>query len=99
MKGHPGGDEHSRHMIALSGLAKRAKWLDMGAGAGETVRLLRSMGYDACGIDLHPGSEDVMQGDYLAAPYEDGSFEMSLYDARFKVCKNITREQKNVAYL
>lgn len=91
MNRHPGGEEHSRHMIALAGLAKASKWLDMGAGAGETVRLLRTMGYEACGIDLHPGSEDVMQGDYLAAPYDDGSFDGIISQCSFYVSGDVPR--------
>ena len=45
MLGHPGGEEHSRYLIELSFLSPPARWLDMGAGDGSTVRLLRSLGY------------------------------------------------------
>mgnify|MGYP000809977585 CR=1 FL=1 len=51
MNGHLGGTQNTLHIIALSRLAPPAKILDMGAGAGETVGLLRDMGYDARGID------------------------------------------------
>lgn len=44
MRGHPGGEENSRRMIALSGLAPGASILDLGAGAGETVALLQRAG-------------------------------------------------------
>ena len=50
MNGHLGGTQNTLHIIALSRLAPPAKILDMGAGAGETVGLLRDMGYDARGI-------------------------------------------------
>jgi len=75
MLGHPGGEKHSRYLIELSFLDKGSKWLDMGAGDGSTVRLLQSLGYGAQGIDLAPRGEDVEQGDYLHAPYADGSFD------------------------
>ena len=52
MLGHPGGEQHSRYLIELAFLEKGTKWLDMGAGDGGTVRLLRSLGYCAEGIDL-----------------------------------------------
>ena len=54
MLGHPGGQEHSRYLIELSFLPPPAKWLDMGAGDGSTVRLLKSLGYEAEGIDFEP---------------------------------------------
>ena len=84
MNGHPGGEQHRRYLIELAFLDLPAKWLDMGAGDGSTVRLLRSLGYEAEGIDLAPWGKDVAQGDYLCAPYADGSFdsiisECSLY--------------------
>ena len=37
MQGHPGGEEHSRYLIELSFVEPPARWLDMGAGAGDTV--------------------------------------------------------------
>ena len=59
MLGHPGGEQHSRYLIELAFLPKGTKWLDMGAGDGSTVRLLRSIGYCAEGIDLEPRGKDV----------------------------------------
>ena len=64
MLGHPGGEKHSRYLIELSFLTPPAKWLDMGAGDGETVNLLRSLGFEAEGIDLSPRGENVTQGDF-----------------------------------
>ena len=66
MNGHLGGTQNTLHIIALSRLAPPAKILDMGAGAGETVGLLRDMGYDARGIDIRPGS-DMRRGISSAA--------------------------------
>ena len=89
MLGHPGGEKHSRYLIELSFLEKPARWLDMGAGDGSTVRLLRSLGYEAEGIDLFPRGEAVMQGDYLKAPYEDGSFDGILSQCSFYVSNDV----------
>ena len=75
MDRHPGGEENTGYMIELSGLKAPARWLDMGAGAGDTLRLLRSLGYEAEGIDLEPRGEDVTMGDYLSAAYADESFD------------------------
>lgn len=85
MKGHPGGQEHSRYLIELAFLDAPCKWLDMGAGSGETVRLLRSLGYEAQGIDLAPRGEDVEQGDFLHTPYESGSFDGIISQCSFYV--------------
>lgn len=75
MNGHLGGTQNTLHIIALSRLAPPAKILDMGAGAGETVGLLRDMGYDARGIDIRPGSDMVEKGDFLRCPYPDAAFD------------------------
>ncbi len=65
MNAHPGGSAHTRRMLELAFLPPDARILDLGAGAGETVELLRSLGYDAEGIDLVPRSDTVQQGDLL----------------------------------
>lgn len=75
MNGHPGGETHSRYLIELAFLEKKSRWLDMGAGDGSTVQLLRSLGYEATGIDLNPRGKAVVQGDYLHAPYAASSFD------------------------
>lgn len=83
MNSHPGGAEHTRRMLALAGLPQRARVLDMGAGAGETVTLLREAGYAAEGVDLQPRSELVMQGSFLHTDYPDGSFDAVLSQCAF----------------
>ena len=72
---HPGGEKHSRYLIELAFLEAPCKWLDMGAGDGETVRLLCSLGYSAEGIDLAPRGKDVTRGNFLEAPWQDGFFD------------------------
>lgn len=89
MLGHPGGEEHSRYLIELSFLPPPARWLDMGAGDGSTVRLLKSLGYEAEGIDLHPRGEHVTAGDYLHPPYEPGYFDGIVSQCSFYVSGNV----------
>ena len=85
MKSHPGGEEHSRRMLALASLPAGASVVDLGAGAGETLALLRGLGYAACGIDLSPRAETVARGDLLRAPYPDGSFDAAISQCAFFV--------------
>lgn len=85
MNGHLGGTQNTLHIIALSRLAPPAKILDMGAGAGETVGLLRDMGYDARGIDIRPGNDMVEKGDFLRCPYPDAAFDGIISQCAFFV--------------
>ena len=89
MLGHPGGDDHSRYLIELSFLTPPAKWLDMGAGDGETVRLLRELGFEAEGIDLAPRSDDVTEGDFLHTFLSEGSFDGVLSQCAFYVSGDV----------
>ena len=85
MLGHPGGEKHSRYLIELAFLEKGAKWLDMGAGDGSAVRLLRNLGYAAEGIDLEPRGKDVVRGNYLDSPWQEGFFDGILSQCSFYV--------------
>ena len=85
MKSHPGAEAHTRHMLALAGLPKGARVLDMGAGAGEALAILREYGFDARGIDLEPRSADVERADFLHAPFPDASFDAVLSQCAFFV--------------
>ena len=89
MNGHPGGSLHTRRMLELSGLGNGARILDMGAGAGEAVALLRSLGYDAAGIDLEPRSALVRKGDMLFTGFESGSFVAILSQCDFTVSGDV----------
>ena len=80
---HPGGDEHTLRMISLAKLPAGARILDLGAGEGEAVKLLRGLGYAAEGLDLKPGGPDVRQGNLLYAPWPDGSFDAILSQCAF----------------
>ena len=99
MLGHPGGEQHSRYLIELTFLEKETKWLDMGAGDGETVRLLRSLGYCAEGIDLEPRGKDVHRGNYLEAPWQDGFFDGIISQCSFYVGGEVSDALKEAARL
>lgn len=93
---HPGGTALTGRLLALSemteaGAASGAagKALDLGAGAGESVRYLRALGYEAEGIDLdgRAGSEDeVTAGDMTALPYADACFDLCVAECSVSVC-------------
>ena len=85
MKSHPGGEEKTRRLIELAALSPGASVLDMGAGAGETLALLRSLGYAAEGIDLAPRADGVERCDFLHTEYPDGSFDAVLGECAFFV--------------
>ena len=75
MNGHPGGREHTCRMLVLAELPHGARILDLGAGAGEAVKLMNESGFHAEGIDLAPRAEWIRKGDLLHAPFPDGSFD------------------------
>ena len=85
MKGHPGGEEHTRRMTELAALLPGSRVLDMGAGAGGTVRLLNALGFYAHGIDIAPRGENVERGDMLHTQYPDGSFDGVISQCAFFV--------------
>ena len=89
MNSHPGGAEHTRRLLELAALPSGARVLDMGAGAGETLALLRERGFDALGIDLSPRSPQVLRGDLHAAPFPDGSFDAVISQCAFFVSGNV----------
>ena len=99
MLGHPGGEQHSRYLIELSFLDKGSKWLDMGAGDGETVRLLRTLGYSAEGIDLEPRGKDVHRGNFLESPWQDDFFDGILSQCSFYVGGDVPGALKEAARL
>ena len=88
MNGHPGGEAHTRRMLELARLSPGARILDLGARAGETVALLRALGFRAEGIDLAPRSPLVARGDLLHSAYPDGSFDAVISQCAFFVSGN-----------
>lgn len=97
MLGHPGGEKHTRYLIELAFLEQGCRWLDMGAGDGETVRILRSIGYEAQGIDLAPRGEDVTRGDYLNAPYAGEAFDGIISQCSFYVSGDVSGALKEAS--
>ena len=89
MNGHPGGIEHTRRMLMLADLPAGASILDMGAGSGEAIKLLRNAGYEATGIDLEPRGEGVEQGSFLHTPYPGGCFDAVLSQCAFFVSGDV----------
>lgn len=85
MKSHPGGEAHTLRLLELAGLREGDTVLDMGAGDGEAVSFMRSMGIAARGIDIDPRSMAVEQGDLLKTSFPDESFDAVLSQCSFFV--------------
>ena len=68
MNRHPGGEAQTLHLLENIEWKKEMKALDLGAGEGDTVRILKSFGLDAHGVDLFPRSSDVETGNFLHHP-------------------------------
>ena len=90
MNGHPGGEARTRRMLVLADLPAGASILDMGAGSGEAIKLLRNAGYEATGIDLEPRGEGVEQGSFLHTPYPGGCFDAVLSQCAFFVSGDVS---------
>ncbi len=99
MKSHPGGEAHTLRMLELSALPRGSRVLDLGAGAGESVTLLRSLGFEAEGIDLAPRSPLVHQGDLLHTSYPDGGFDAVLSQCAFFVSGDVPGALRETARL
>ena len=67
------------------------KALDLGAGEGDTVRILKSFGLEAHGVDLFPRGSDVEIGDFLHLQYSSDSIDLCISQCAFFV----SRDQKN----
>ena len=85
MTRHPGD---TAHLIALAGLRPGAKVLDLGAGDGDGVRLLRSLGYNAVGVD-RIAAPDVEAGNLLHTRFPDGSFDAVMSECAFFVSGDV----------
>ena len=85
MTRHPGD---TAHLIALAGLRPGAKVLDLGAGDGDGVRLLRLLGYDARGVD-RKAAPDVEAGDLLRTGFADASFDAVMSECAFFVSGDV----------
>ena len=90
MHRHPGGEAATRKLISLAALAPGARVVDLGAGDGDGVRLLRALGFDAVGVDITPGV-DVGYGDIFAPPFEPGTFDAALSQCVFFLTGDVPR--------
>lgn len=96
MHGHPGGEQHTLEMLERSGLKPPAKILDMGAGSGQTMKLLHSLGFDVRGIDLFPSAPPerevlITQGDFLNPPYSENTFDGIISQCAFYVSAHVPK--------
>ena len=71
MNRHPGGEAQTLHLLENIEWKKEMKALDLGAGEGDTVRILKSFGLEAHGVDLFPRGSDVETGDLVNTDLED----------------------------
>lgn len=81
MTRHPGD---TRHLIELAGLRHGARVLDLGAGDGDGVRLLRNLGFEAYGVD-RKAAPDVDEGNLLHTGFADASFDAVMSECAFFV--------------
>ena len=82
---HPDGENLTKELLSLVSLPANARILDMGAGDGEAVILMRSLGYDATGVDREP-CENVIAGDMTKLPFENETFDAVIAECAFSVC-------------
>ena len=91
MNRHPGGEAQTLHLLENIEWKKEMKALDLGAGEGDTVRILKSFGLEAHGVDLFPRGSDVEIGDFLHLQYLSDSIDLCISQCAFFV----SRDQKN----
>ncbi len=91
MNRHPGGEEQTLHLLKSIELKKGMKALDLGAGEGETVRIMKAFGLNVQGVDLVPRSSEVQRGDFLNLQYAADSMDLCISQCAFFV----SRDQKN----
>ena len=82
MTRHPGGREQTLRLLALDRPAPGASVLDLGAGDGESVRLLRALGFDALGVDKN-AAPHVEAGNLLHTRFADAAFDAVLSECAF----------------
>ena len=91
MNRHPGGEEQTLHLLKSIELKKGMKALDLGAGEGETVRIMKAFGLNVQGVDFAPRSSEVQRGDFLNLQYAADSMDLCISQCAFFV----SRDQKN----
>ena len=86
--GHPGGLSLTKRLLALTGKEEGTgeNLLDLGAGTGESVRWLNTLGYEAVGIDLCPKGERVFVQDMRNLQFPGEHFSLCLAECSVSVC-------------
>lgn len=86
--GHPGGLSLTKRLLALTGKEGGAgeNLLDLGAGTGESVQWLNTLGYEAMGIDLCPKGERVFVQDMRNLQFPEAYFSLCLAECSVSVC-------------
>ncbi|MEM6780665.1 MAG: class I SAM-dependent methyltransferase [Pseudomonadota bacterium] len=85
-------------------LEKGAKVLDFGAGAGEFIRDLKNLGYDAYGCDIITYDQPLVDQSYLKLinqdpyriPYDDNSFDAVFSNMVFEHVQNYDEALKEI---
>ena len=88
MNRHPGGEVQTLQLLEHIELKRGMKALDLGAGEGETVRILKSFGLNAHGVDLCPRGSDVQEGDFLNLKYASESIDLCISQCAFFVSRD-----------
>lgn len=82
MNRHPGGKKNTYRLLNMGKLEPPCRILDAGCGEGESVSLLKEMGFDAVGADLKNGI------DFLNLPFDDESFDAVISECAFFISGN-----------
>src|SRR5271166_5790996 len=86
----PGGLELTARAIALARLGAGATVLDLGCGAGQSVKYMRGLGIDAIGIDCAGSGEPAAQGlglyEHIVASAEELPFPDCSVDGVLAEC-------------
>jgi len=90
MDTHPGGQEVTLKLLKLAKIEAGKTMIDLGAGSGESVFLLKEKGFDVTGIDFINQESPVIKGDMCALDYERESFDAALAECSFSVCGDLS---------
>lgn len=90
MDTHPGGKEVTLKLLKLAKIEAGKTMIDLGAGSGESVFLLKEKGFDVTGIDFINPESPVIKGDMCALDYERESFDAALAECSFSVCGDLS---------
>lgn len=97
----PGGLELTARAIALAHLGAGAVVLDLGCGAGASVRYLRTLGIDAIGIDCEDragrqSGQGTIASAHIAAKAEELPFPQSSVHGVLAECSLSTMEDQDL---